>query len=135
MRKIRKISKQIAKSLNVTGPFNMQFLSHGTSVKVIECNLRASRSFPFISKIYKHNFIKLAVQAMLKAPYQALNKSLFDLDYVGVKAPQFSFTRLQGADPSLGVEMSSTGEVGCLGDDFDEAFLKALLSRWFSLDN
>lgn len=131
MRRISNITAQIARSLNVTGPFNVQYLSQGTSVRVIECNLRASRSFPFVSKIYKQNFIELAMRAIMGMEATRIERSLFDLDYVGVKAPQFSFTRLQGADPTLGVEMSSTGEVGCLGDDFDEAFLKALISVGF----
>jgi carbamoyl-phosphate synthase large subunit len=130
-RRIARITSQIASSLSITGPFNVQYLSQGTSVKVIECNLRASRSFPFVSKIYKQNFIALAIEAMMGKKVQKVEKSLYDLDYVGVKAPQFSFTRLQGADPTIGVEMASTGEVGCLGDDFDEAFLKALISVGF----
>jgi carbamoyl-phosphate synthase large subunit len=130
-RKIRRISAKIAKALNITGPFNVQYLAHGTNVKVIECNLRASRSFPFVSKIYKHNFITEAIKATMGMPVTSFQKSVDDLDYVGVKAPQFSFTRLQGADPTTGVEMASTGEVGCLGDDFDEAFLKALISVGF----
>jgi carbamoyl-phosphate synthase large subunit len=130
-RRIARITSQIANSLGITGPFNVQYLSQGTNVKVIECNLRASRSFPFVSKIYKQNFIALAIEAMIGKKVQKVEKSLYDLDYVGVKAPQFSFTRLQGADPTVGVEMASTGEVGCLGDDFDEAFLKALISVGF----
>jgi len=130
-RRIEKITAQIARSLDITGPFNVQYLAQGTNVKVIECNLRASRSFPFVSKIYKENFIALAVEAMMGNNVPKLDKSFYDLDYVGVKAPQFSFTRLQGADPTVGVEMASTGEVGCLGDDFDEAFLKALISVGF----
>lgn len=130
-RKIRKISAQVAKALNITGPFNVQYLAQGTAVKVIECNLRASRSFPFVSKIYKQNFITQAIKATLGVPVVPLHKSDEELDYVGVKAPQFSFTRLQGADPTVGVEMASTGEVGCLGDDFDEAFLKALIAVGF----
>jgi carbamoyl-phosphate synthase large subunit len=133
MRKVSRITGRIAASLNITGPFNVQYLSKGTDVKVIECNLRASRSFPFVSKIYKENFIDLAVRGILGRPVQRPKRSLLDLDYVGVKAPQFSFTRLQGADPTVGVEMASTGEVGCLGDDFEEAFLKALLSVGFRL--
>ena len=133
MRRVRNITRKIAASLNVTGPFNVQYLSQGTSVRVIECNLRASRSFPFVSKIYKQNFIELAMKAMLGMNPKRIEQSLFDIDYVGVKAPQFSFTRLQGADPTLGVEMSSTGEVGCLGDDFEEAFLKSLISVGFAL--
>jgi carbamoyl-phosphate synthase large subunit len=131
MRRIRVITAKIADALAITGPFNVQYLSKGTDVRVIECNLRASRSFPFVSKIYKRNFIDLAVTAMLGERKTFAEEPLFDLDYVGVKAPQFSFTRLQGADPTLGVEMASTGEVGCVGDDFDEAFLKALLSVGF----
>jgi carbamoyl-phosphate synthase large subunit len=131
VRKVRKISARIAESLHITGPFNVQYLSKGTDVKVIECNLRASRSFPFVSKIYKENFIDLAIRGSLGRPGRHPEKSLFDLDYVGVKAPQFSFTRLQGADPTVGVEMASTGEVGCVGDDFEEAFLKALISVGF----
>ena len=131
IRRIRKISALIARALNITGPFNVQYLARGTDIKVIECNLRASRSVPFVSKVYKVNFIELAVRAMLGEPVQRVEKSFYDLDYVGVKAPQFSFTRLQGADPTVGVEMASTGEVGCLGDDFDEAFLKALISVGF----
>ncbi|MBM2839637.1 MAG: carbamoyl-phosphate synthase, large subunit [Bacteroidetes bacterium] len=130
-RKIRRISAKIARELNITGPFNVQYLAQGTNVKVIECNLRASRSFPFVSKIYKHNFITEAIKATMGVPVTPFQKSVDDLDYVGVKAPQFSFTRLQGADPTTGVEMASTGEVGCLGDDFDEAFLKALISVGF----
>jgi carbamoyl-phosphate synthase large subunit len=130
-RKIKKITAKIARSLSITGPFNVQYLSRGTDVKVIECNLRASRSFPFVSKIYKQNFITQAIRATMGEPVQAFDKAEHDLDYVGVKAPQFSFTRLQGADPTVGVEMASTGEVGCLGDDFDEAFLKALISVGF----
>ncbi|MBT5875249.1 MAG: carbamoyl-phosphate synthase (glutamine-hydrolyzing) large subunit, partial [Candidatus Latescibacteria bacterium] len=133
MRRVRNNTQKIASSLNVTGPFNVQYLSQGTNVRVIECNLRASRSFPFVSKIYKQNFIEIAMKAMLGLNPDRIEKSLFDIDYVGVKAPQFSFTRLQGADPTLGVEMSSTGEVGCLGDDFEEAFLKALISVGFKL--
>jgi carbamoyl-phosphate synthase large subunit len=128
---VEKISARIALSLNITGPFNVQYLAQGTNVKVIEANLRASRSFPFVSKIYKVNFIELATQAILGLPVKRTDQSQAALDYVGVKAPQFSFTRLQGADPTLGVEMASTGEVGCLGDDFEEAFLKALVSVGF----
>ena len=131
MRRVRRISGQIAASLNITGPFNVQYLARGTDVKVIECNLRASRSFPFVSKIHKENFVDLAIRGSMGQAVQRPEKSFFDLDYVGVKAPQFSFTRLQGADPTVGVEMASTGEVGCLGDDFDEAFLKALISVGF----
>jgi carbamoyl-phosphate synthase large subunit len=130
-RQVERIAARIAKEMNISGPFNVQFLAHGTNVKVIECNLRASRSFPFVSKVYKLNFIELAMQAMLGLPIGRVSRSVHDIDYVGVKAPQFSFTRLQGADPTVGVEMASTGEVGCIGDDFDEAFLKALISVGF----
>jgi carbamoyl-phosphate synthase large subunit len=131
MRRVSRITARIASSLSITGPFNVQYLSKGTDVKVIECNLRASRSFPFVSKLYKQNFIDLAIRGTLGQPVHRPERSMLDLDYVGVKAPQFSFTRLQGADPTVGVEMASTGEVGCLGDDFEEAFLKALLSVGF----
>ncbi len=131
IRRIRKITAQIAHSLSITGPFNVQYLAQGTDVKVIECNLRASRSVPFVSKVYKQNFIGLAIRAMLGYETSRIDKSFFELDYVGVKAPQFSFTRLKGADPTVGVEMASTGEVGCLGDDFDEAILKAFISVGF----
>ena len=130
-RKVERIAAQIAHAMKISGPFNVQFLAHGTNVKVIECNLRASRSFPFVSKVYKLNFIELAMQAMLGGHNGKISRSVHDIDYVGVKAPQFSFMRLQGADPTIGVEMASTGEVGCLGDDFDEAFLKALVSVGF----
>ena len=128
MRRIKKISARIAKALNITGPFNIQYLAKNNDIKVIECNLRASRSFPFVSKVLKINFIDLATQAMLGLDVQKPSKNAFDLDYVGIKASQFSFSRLQGADPVLGVDMSSTGEVGCLGDDTSEAILKAMLS-------
>lgn len=128
VRRIKKISSKIAEALNITGPFNIQFLAKQNYIKVIECNLRASRSFPFVSKVLKINFIDLATRAMLGEKVEKPNKSAFDLDYVGIKASQFSFSRLQGADPVLGVDMSSTGEVGCIGDDFDEALLKAMLS-------
>lgn len=131
IRKVETITARIAQSLNITGPFNVQYLAHGTNVKVIECNLRASRSFPFVSKIYKQNFIELAIKATMGIPLDRVERSAHDLGYVGVKAPHFSFTRLQGADPTVGVEMASTGEVGCLGDDFEEAFLKALISVGF----
>jgi carbamoyl-phosphate synthase large subunit len=130
-RQVERIAARIAQAMKISGPFNVQFLAHGTNVKVIECNLRASRSFPFVSKVYKLNFIELAMRAMLGVPMARVSRSVHDIDYVGVKAPQFSFTRLQGADPTVGVEMASTGEVGCLGDDFDEAFLKALISVGF----
>jgi len=131
IRRVQKISAEIAAELNITGPFNVQYLARGTDVKVIECNLRASRSFPFVSKVCRRNFIDIAVRGMLGEQVEPLNGLFFGLSYVGVKAPQFSFTRLQGADPTIGVEMASTGEVGCLGEDFDEAFLKALLSVGF----
>ncbi|KAA0229526.1 carbamoyl-phosphate synthase (glutamine-hydrolyzing) large subunit [candidate division KSB1 bacterium] len=128
VRRIRTIARKIAAALRITGPFNIQFVARANEVKVIECNLRASRSFPFVSKVYRLNFIDLATRAIMGERIDKVDKSFLDMEYVGVKAPQFSFTRLIGADPTLGVEMSSTGEVGCLGDDFDEAFLKALLS-------
>jgi len=131
IRKVEKITRRIADALTVTGPLNVQYLAQGTDVKVIEANLRASRSFPFVSKICKVNFIELATKAILGVPVESVDRPWTDLDYVGVKAPHFSFTRLQGADPTLGVEMASTGEVGCLGDDFEEAFLKALISVGF----
>ena len=128
IRRIKKISRQIAKALEITGPFNMQFLAKDNDIKVIECNLRASRSFPFVSKVMKINMIEIATQVMLGVPYTKPDKSLFELDYVGVKAPQFSFARLLNADPVLGVDMSSTGEVGCIGENFYEAVLKSMLS-------
>ncbi len=128
MRRIKKVSAAIAKALNISGPFNIQYLAKNNDIKVIECNLRASRSFPFVSKVLKINFIDLATRVMLGLPVEKPAKSAFDLDYVGIKASQFSFSRLGGADPVLGVDMSSTGEVGCLGDDTDEAVLKALLA-------
>ncbi len=127
-RKIKKVSRQIAKTLNISGPFNIQFLAKENMIRVIECNLRASRSFPFVSKVLKINFIELATQVMLGMDVAKPNKSAFDLDYVGIKASQFSFSRLQKADPVLGVDMSSTGEVGCIGDDFYGALLTAMLS-------
>ena len=127
-RRIKKISKMIAKELNISGPFNIQFLAKNNDVKVIECNLRASRSFPFVSKVLKRNFIETATRIMLDAPYTRPDKSAFDIDWIGVKASQFSFARLHKADPVLGVDMSSTGEVGCLGDDFDEALLSAMMA-------
>jgi len=132
IRRIRKISKQIAERLNITGPFNIQYIAKDNAVMVIECNLRASRSFPFVSKILKQNFIDIATRVTMGEDAPVIDKSVFELNYVGVKAPQFSFTRLEGADPTLGVEMASTGEVGCIGNDFDEAFLKALLSVGFT---
>jgi carbamoyl-phosphate synthase large subunit len=128
MRRIKIITKKIAKSLNITGPFNIQFIAKENDVKVIECNLRTSRSFPFVSKVFKINFIELATKIIMGKQVPIIDRSSFDLDYVGVKAPQFSFTRLKGSDPILGVEMVSTGEVACLGDDFNEAFLKSLIS-------
>ena len=127
-RRIKKISKQIAKELHISGPFNIQYLARENDIKVIECNLRASRSFPFVSKVLKINLIELATRIMLGLPVEKPAKSLFDLDYVGIKASQFSFNRLQKADPVLGVDMASTGEVGCLGDDSRTALLKAMLS-------
>ncbi|MDZ7316206.1 MAG: carbamoyl-phosphate synthase (glutamine-hydrolyzing) large subunit [candidate division KSB1 bacterium] len=132
-RRIKKIARQVAQALKINGPFNMQFVARGNEVKVIECNLRASRSFPFVSKIFKMNFIDIATRVIMGHHVPRIDRSAFDLEYVGVKAPQFSFTRLIGADPTLGVEMASTGEVGCLGDDFEEAFLKALLSVGYKL--
>lgn len=132
-RTIKKISRQIAKELNISGPFNIQYLAKGNQVKVIECNLRASRSFPFVSKILKRNFIETATRIMLDAPYTRPDKSAFDIDRIGVKASQFSFARLQNADPVLGVDMSSTGEVGCLGDDFNEALLNALIATGYKI--
>ncbi len=128
MRRVKKISKQIARELNISGPFNIQYLAKNNDIKVIECNLRASRSFPFVSKVLKHNFIETATRIMLDAPYAKPDSSVFDLEYIGVKASQFSFSRLQNADPVLGVDMASTGEVGCIGDDFSEAILKSMLS-------
>lgn len=133
MRAIKKISSRIAKELNISGPFNIQYLAKGRQIKVIECNLRASRSFPFVSKILKRNFIETATRIMLDAPYDRPDKSVFDIDRIGVKASQFSFARLQNADPVLGVDMSSTGEVGCLGDDFNEALLNALIATGYSI--
>jgi len=133
MRKIKVITQKIAKSLSISGPFNMQFIAKDNDIKVIECNLRASRSFPFVSKILKVNFIDLAAKIIMDKNIPKIDISPFDLDYVGVKAPQFSFTRLKGSDPVLGVEMVSTGEVACLGDDFNEAFLKSLISVGFKM--
>ena len=128
MRRIKKVSSQIAKALNISGPFNIQYLAKDNDIKVIECNLRASRSFPFVSKVLKINFIDLATRVMLGLDVEKPAKSAFDLDYVGIKASQFSFSRLQGADPVLGVDMASTGEVGCLGEMTSEAVLKSMLS-------
>jgi carbamoyl-phosphate synthase large subunit len=132
MRKVRETGRRIAAALKITGPFNIQFIAKDNEIKVIECNLRASRSFPFVSKVSRVNFVELAVEAMMgRTPRNV--KSTLDLNYVGVKAPQFSFSRLRGADPTLGVEMASTGEVACLGDDVHEAFLKSLLSAGYTL--
>ena len=128
VRRIKRISKQIAKELNISGPFNIQYLAKGNEIKVIECNLRASRSFPFVSKVLKINFIELATRIMLGLKVEKPHKNEFDLDYVGIKASQFSFNRLQKADPVLGVDMASTGEVGCLGDDVSEAVLTSMLA-------
>ncbi|MCI5916940.1 MAG: carbamoyl-phosphate synthase (glutamine-hydrolyzing) large subunit [Bacteroidales bacterium] len=128
IRRIKRVSKMIAQELHISGPFNIQFLARENDIKVIECNLRASRSFPFVSKVLKINLIELATKVMLGLPVEKPNKNLFDLDYVGIKASQFSFNRLQKADPVLGVDMASTGEVGCLGDDTNTALLKSMLS-------
>ncbi|MCX6667806.1 MAG: carbamoyl-phosphate synthase (glutamine-hydrolyzing) large subunit [Euryarchaeota archaeon] len=133
MRRVKTIAKNIAESLKITGPFNIQFIAKDNDVKVIECNLRASRSFPFVSKVFKINFVDVATKVIMGKRLAPIDRSSFDLDYVGVKASQFSFTRLKGSDPILGVEMASTGEVACLGDDFNEAFLKSLLSVEFKL--
>ncbi len=133
MRRVKKIAREIAKALNISGPFNMQLLGKNNELKVIECNLRASRSFPFVSKILKVNLIDIATQVMLGMDVEKPNKNLFDLDCVGIKAPQFSFARLAKADPVLGVDMSSTGEVGCIGDNFDEAILNSMLSVGYSI--
>ncbi|MBP3355995.1 MAG: carbamoyl-phosphate synthase (glutamine-hydrolyzing) large subunit [Rikenellaceae bacterium] len=133
MRRIKKISRQVAQGLHISGPFNMQVMAKNNEIKVIECNLRASRSFPFVSKVLKVNFIEIATQVMLGLPVEIPHKSAFELDYVGIKAPQFSFSRLQKTDPVLGVEMSSTGEVGCIGDDFHEAILKAMVSVGYAI--
>lgn len=133
LRQIKRITKEIARSLSITGPFNVQYLAREGRILVIECNLRASRSFPFASKVFRLNFVDLATRAMMGAPIGEVQRSLFELDYVGVKAPQFSFARLAGADPVLGVEMASTGEVACFGDDLKEAFLKSLLSVGYTI--
>ena len=133
VRQLKKISRKIAKELNICGPFNIQYLAKNREVKVIECNLRASRSFPFVSKILKRNFIETATKIMLGVPYARPDKNEFDIDRIGVKASQFSFARLQNADPVLGVDMSSTGEVGCLGDSLDEAMLNALIATGYRL--
>jgi carbamoyl-phosphate synthase large subunit len=133
MRRVKMVTMQIAKVLNITGPFNIQFIAKDNEVKVIECNLRASRSFPFVSKVLKINFIEIATRLMIGEKVPKIDKSSFDVDYVGVKASQFSFTRLKGSDPVTGVEMASTGEVACLGDDFNEAFLKSFISTGFRI--
>ena len=132
-RRVKRISREIAKALNISGPFNMQLMARDNDIKVIECNLRASRSFPFVSKVLKINFIELATRIMLGLPTGKPNKSAFDLDYIGIKASQFSFSRLQKADPVLGVEMASTGEVGCIGENYYEALLKAMLSVGYKM--
>ena len=131
VRQIKAVTKQIAQELNITGPFNIQFIAKNNQIKVIECNLRASRSFPFVSKITQHNFIDIATKAMLGMKVKN-NYNTLDFDYVGVKAPQFSFSRLDGADPLLGVEMASTGEVGCIGKNVHEALMKSLGSVGFT---
>ena len=128
VRRIKRVSREIAAALHINGPFNIQFMARDNDILVIECNLRASRSFPFVSKVLKLNLIELATKVMLGLPVEKPSKNLFDLDYVGIKASQFSFNRLQKADPVLGVDMSSTGEVGCLGDDTNQALLKSMLS-------
>jgi carbamoyl-phosphate synthase large subunit len=133
VRRIKKIARQLASALEISGPFNVQFLAKDNDIKVIECNLRASRSMPFVSKVLKSNFIDQAMRIMLKVPVEKPHKSIFDLDYIGCKAPQFSFSRLKKADPVLGVDMSSTGEVGCIGDNYYEAILKAMLSVGYSI--
>jgi carbamoyl-phosphate synthase small subunit len=133
IRQVKRISSKIAAALDITGPFNIQFISKDNAVKVIECNLRASRTFPFVSKTFRTNFITIATRAIIGVPVQPAHFSLVDLDYVGVKAPQFSFSRLQGADPTLGVEMMSTGEVACFGQDVHEAYLRALVATRFDL--
>ncbi|MFC2114643.1 carbamoyl-phosphate synthase (glutamine-hydrolyzing) large subunit, partial [Bacteroidota bacterium] len=132
-RRIKKITREIASHLNITGPFNIQFLARDNDIKVIECNLRASRSFPFVSKVLKIDFIELATRIMLGEEVEKPSKSIFDLEYIGIKAPQFSFSRLHKADPVLGVEMASTGEVGCIGEDFYEVILKAMLSVGYQI--
>ena len=132
-RRIKQISRRIAKELNISGPFNIQYLARNNEVKVIECNLRASRSFPFVSKVLKRNFIETATRIMLDAPYTRPDKSAYDIDWIGIKASQFSFSRLHKADPVLGVDMASTGEVGCLGDSFDEALLNAMIAVGFKI--
>jgi carbamoyl-phosphate synthase large subunit len=133
VRRIKKIARKIAQALNISGPFNIQFLAKNNDIKVIECNLRASRSFPFVSKVLNINLIELATKVMIGEEVTPPEKSAFDLDYVGIKASQFSFSRLQKADPVLGVDMASTGEVGCIGDDTDEAILKAMMSVGYDI--
>ena len=133
VRRIKRITRKIAKELNISGPFNMQFLAKDNDIKVIECNLRASRSMPFVSKVLKVNLIELATKIMLGIPVERIDKSIFDLDYIGIKAPQFSFQRLLKADPVLGVEMASTGEVGCIGEDYYETLLKSMLSVGYTI--
>jgi carbamoyl-phosphate synthase large subunit len=128
VRRIKRITRKIAKELNISGPFNIQFLARDNDIKVIECNLRASRSMPFVTKVLKVNLIEMATRIMLGIPVEKLDKSTFDLDCIGIKASQFSFARLLKADPVLGVEMASTGEVGCIGDDYYETLLKSMLS-------
>jgi len=133
VKRIKRIARKIAKELNISGPFNMQFLAKDNDIKVIECNLRASRSMPFVSKVLKSNLIDLSTRIMLGAPAEKLDKSIFEVDYIGIKAPQFSFHRLLKADPVLGVEMASTGEVGCIGDDYYETLLKSMLSVGYTI--
>ncbi len=133
MRRVKKIAREVAKGLQITGPFNMQLMAKNNDIKVIECNLRASRSFPFVSKVLKVNFIEIATKVMLGQQVEIPHKSFFELDYVGIKAPQFSFSRLQKTDPVLGVEMASTGEVGCIGDDYSEAILKSMISVGYAI--
>jgi len=133
IRRIKRITKAIAEQLRITGPFNIQFMAKENQIKVIECNLRTSRSFPFVSKVLKTNLVELATNAIMDPRTKKIEKSIFDIDYVGVKAPQFSFTRLAGADPILGVEMTSTGEVACLGEDMEDAFLKSLIATDFKI--
>jgi len=128
VKRVKRVARELARSLEITGPFNVQFIAKDNDVKVIECNLRASRSFPFVSKVFKHNFIDIATRAILGRAIPAIDKSSLELDYVGVKSAQFSFSRLKEADPVCHVEMASTGEVGCLGDDVYDAFLKSFLS-------
>jgi carbamoyl-phosphate synthase large subunit len=133
VRRIKRITRKIAESLAISGPFNVQYLAKEGRIRVIECNLRASRSFPFASKVFRLNFVDLATRLIMDVPTGEVHRSLFELDYVGVKAPQFSFARLAGADPVLGVEMASTGEVACFGDNLREAFLKSLLSVGYTI--